>query len=83
MTTPPTDPPARIAPAEPPWALEPSDPHERDFLTGPATRLAELVRVFRIAVEFVRGFRRLHFVGPCVTVFGSARFGEDHPYYAL
>ncbi|HEY7540792.1 MAG TPA: TIGR00730 family Rossman fold protein [Methylomirabilota bacterium] len=34
-------------------------------------------------VEFVRGFRALHFVGPCVTVFGSARFKEDHPYYAL
>jgi uncharacterized protein (TIGR00730 family) len=25
----------------------------------------------------------LHFVGPCVTVFGSARFGSDHPYYTL
>jgi uncharacterized protein (TIGR00730 family) len=23
----------------------------------------------------------LHFTGPCVTVFGSARFGEDHPFY--
>jgi uncharacterized protein (TIGR00730 family) len=34
-------------------------------------------------VEFVRGFRALHFVGPCVTVFGSARFSEDHPYYEL
>jgi len=31
----------------------------------------------------VRGFRALHFVGPCVTVFGSARFSEDHPYYVL
>jgi uncharacterized protein (TIGR00730 family) len=29
----------------------------------------------------MKGFRTLHFVGPCVTVFGSARFGEDHPYY--
>jgi uncharacterized protein (TIGR00730 family) len=37
----------------------------------------------RILVEFVRGFRALHFVGPCVTVFGSARFREDHPYYGL
>jgi uncharacterized protein (TIGR00730 family) len=27
------------------------------------------------------GFRKLHFVGPCITVFGSARFKEDHPYY--
>ena len=33
--------------------------------------------------DFIRGFRKLHFVGPCVTVFGSARFDEDHPYYAL
>ncbi len=33
--------------------------------------------------EFLRGFRTLHFVGPCVTVFGSARFPEDHPYYQL
>jgi uncharacterized protein (TIGR00730 family) len=31
----------------------------------------------------VRGFRALHFVGPCVTVFGSARFTEEHPFYAL
>ena len=31
----------------------------------------------------MRGFRTLHFVGPCVTVFGSARFGEEHPYYAV
>ncbi|MEO8591611.1 MAG: TIGR00730 family Rossman fold protein [Flavobacteriales bacterium] len=35
-----------------------------------------------IAREFIRGFRKLHFVGPCVTFFGSARFKEDHPYYA-
>jgi uncharacterized protein (TIGR00730 family) len=34
-------------------------------------------------VEFARGFRALHFVGPCVTVFGSARFPETHRYYAL
>lgn len=33
--------------------------------------------------EFIKGFRTLHFVGPCVTVFGSARFGQEHPYYKL
>lgn len=32
-------------------------------------------------MELIRGFRSLHFVGPCVTVFGSARFKETHPYY--
>lgn len=31
--------------------------------------------------DLIRGFRILHFVGPCVTVFGSARFAEDHPFY--
>jgi uncharacterized protein (TIGR00730 family) len=36
-----------------------------------------------ILAELIRGFRALHFVGPCVTVFGSARFKEDHPYYAM
>jgi len=34
-------------------------------------------------IEFVKGFRALHFVGPTVTVFGSARFNEGHPYYEL
>ncbi len=34
-------------------------------------------------MECIRGFRALHFVGPCVTVFGSARFAETHPYYKL
>ncbi len=37
----------------------------------------------RIGADFIRGFRGLHFVGPCVTVFGSARFQEDHRYYAM
>ena len=56
---------------------------ERFFLSGPGRRLAELIRAGRIFFEFLRGFRKLHFVGPCVTVFGSARFPEDHVYYQL
>ena len=59
------------------------DEEEAEFLTGPRSRVKELVRVGRIAAEFVKGFRALHFVGPCVTVFGSARFRETHPYYHL
>lgn len=54
---------------------------ERSLLEGPRSRWTELSRVCKIACEFVRGFRALHFLGPCVTVFGSARFSEDHPYY--
>lgn len=39
------------------------------------------MRVLRITGEFIRGFRALHFVGPCITVFGSARFAEGNPHY--
>lgn len=56
---------------------------ERLFLDGPRSRLAELWSILKIAWEFVRVFRVLHFVGPCVTVFGSARFSEGHEYYEL
>ncbi|MBX3279519.1 MAG: TIGR00730 family Rossman fold protein [Acidobacteria bacterium] len=56
---------------------------ERFFLEGPHTRRGEFRTLLRILMEFLRGFRGLHFVGPCVTVFGSARFNEDHPYYDL
>src|SRR5215217_4923355 len=56
---------------------------ERVFLEGPQKRKWELWSVARMAREFVRGFRVLHFVGPCVTVFGSARFKDDHQYYAM
>jgi uncharacterized protein (TIGR00730 family) len=53
------------------------------FLHGPQPRGTELVRAIRIFAEFIRGFRAFHFVGPCVTVFGSARFGADHRYYSV
>jgi uncharacterized protein (TIGR00730 family) len=56
---------------------------ERVFLEGPQPRRFELSSVMRILREFIRGFRVLHFVGPCVTVFGSARFKEDHHYYEM
>jgi uncharacterized protein (TIGR00730 family) len=57
--------------------------HERTFLQGPHTRTHELRKIIRVACEMLRAFRVLHFVGPCVTVFGSARFTQDHPFYAL
>jgi hypothetical protein len=56
---------------------------DRNLLVGPRSRTAEFFRLLRILREFIRGFRALHFVGPCVSVFGSARFAEDHPYYQL
>ncbi len=71
-----------IVPAESPAGPGP-EPEEHWFLEGPRSRRSELLSVARIALEIIRGFRTLHFVGPCVTVFGSARFQADHPYYAL
>ncbi len=62
---------------------EPARQEERKFLSGPRPRRLELLSVAQIGAEFVRGFRALHFVGPCVTVFGSARFPEGHRYYRL
>lgn len=54
---------------------------DRSFLAGPRPRVRELRTVVVTALEMLRGFRRLHFVGPCVTVFGSARVGEDDDSY--
>lgn len=65
------------------WGKKPADSEVPQFLQGPQRRGFELGRAIRIFFEFIRGFRRLHFLGPCVTVFGSARFKEDHPYYVL
>lgn len=53
------------------------------MLEGPHSRTRELFLVLRAARDLIRGFRVLHFVGPCVTVFGSARFQEGHRYYEL
>jgi uncharacterized protein (TIGR00730 family) len=57
--------------------------NDRPFLAGPRSRRAEFMFTVRVLMEFIRGFRALHFVGPCVTVFGSARFEEGHQYYEL
>jgi hypothetical protein len=53
---------------------------DRILLEGPHSRLRELWLVVQTAWEFIIAFRGLHFVGPCVTVFGSARWAEGHPY---
>jgi uncharacterized protein (TIGR00730 family) len=55
---------------------------ERQFLEGPQSRGFELRHMWRVGTEYFRALRALHFLGPCVTVFGSARFGDGHPHYA-
>jgi uncharacterized protein (TIGR00730 family) len=57
------------------------NPGEVHYLEGPKSRHTELAFVFRVFFQFIKGFRALHFIGPCITVFGSARFKEGHPHY--
>lgn len=56
-------------------------PKEQVYLDGPRSRSYELGFAFRVFRQFIKGFRTLHFVGPCITVFGSARFKDENPYY--
>jgi len=65
------------------WGKIASDPEEQVFLEGPHSRGFEFIEALKIFRELIHGFRALHFVGPCITVFGSARFPAEHPYYKL
>jgi uncharacterized protein (TIGR00730 family) len=56
---------------------------EESFLAGPRSRIKELKYTLGVVYQFIKGFRALHFAGPCITVYGSARFDENHPYYQL
>src|SRR4026208_344671 len=60
----------------------PAGNSDRYLLAGPNPRFTLILLIVRAFRDFIRGCRLLHFVGPCVVIFGSARFGEDHPYYA-
>src|SRR5919106_2275244 len=63
--------------------LTPPECADEIFLEGPRSRFAEFYTLLRVMRDFVRGYRALHFVGPCVTVFGSARIKPDDPHYEL
>jgi uncharacterized protein (TIGR00730 family) len=65
------------------WGKAPPTPDITQFLQGPQKRTFELGSAIRIFFEILHGFRSLHFLAPCVTVFGSARFAEEHEYYVL
>jgi uncharacterized protein (TIGR00730 family) len=56
---------------------------DRLLLGEPRSRFAEARTLLSITRDFLRGLRALHFVGPCVTVFGSARTPETDPHYQL
>lgn len=70
-------------------APDPTKPEQKailelqDYLEGPKSRESELLFTLKVVMQFIKGLRKLHFVGPCVTVFGSARFPPDHEYYKM
>lgn len=61
----------------------PASQQERYFLEGPRSRLEEFKFTIQVMIEFIKGFRAFHFVGPCVTIFGSARTPNQHKYYEI
>jgi uncharacterized protein (TIGR00730 family) len=56
-------------------------PKEHVYLEGPKSRSYELGFAWQVFRQLIKSFRTFHFVGPCISVFGSARFNEDHTYY--
>jgi len=51
------------------------------FVRGPLSRFKELSFALKVFVNFIKAFRKMYFIGPCVTVFGSARFTKDSDQY--
>lgn len=65
------------------WGKTSGTATEKKFLAGPHSLFQDFLSAVQIFLELLRGFRALHFVGPCVTIFGSARISEDSPYYKM
>lgn len=61
--------------------LKGNSKEEVRFLDGPQSRWREFLFLNKVLFEFIKGLRALHFRAPYITVFGSARYNEDHPYY--
>lgn len=60
------------------YRLKAEDP---SYLKGPHSRVNELFFTLKVFRSFIKAFRKMHFIGPCVTVFGSARFKNTSPFY--
>lgn len=54
-----------------------------EYLEGPKSRGREFSFAMAVFVQMIKAMRKLHFIGPCITVFGSARFKEGHKYYEV
>lgn len=75
--------PRDMSPKRPDSVLSQLAEAEQDFLTHGRTRSDDVESAVRVFLEFLRGLEYMDIERPVVTVFGSARFGEDHRYYQL
>ena len=66
-----------------PSLLERVEGAEKLFLSGRRPGEADLASAVRFFLEFLHAFESFESTQPCVTVFGSSRFGADHPQYRL
>lgn len=65
------------------WGKGSRSHFEEDLLEGRRPLFPDVLRAIHIFIEFISGFLKFRRLGPTVTVFGSARFSEDHQYYKL
>jgi len=65
------------------YRLDKVEGAEKLFLSGRRHREADLASAVRFFLEFLEAFESFETTQPCVTVFGSSRFAEDHPHYQL
>ena len=56
---------------------------DRTWLSGPRSRFRDAMTLFHVCRDFIRAFRTLHFAGPCVTIFGSARTRPESDDYRM
>jgi uncharacterized protein (TIGR00730 family) len=56
---------------------------DKNFKNWNQIKINDSWALFKIMSEFVYGYERMAQIGPCVSVFGSARMKPDNPYYKL
>jgi uncharacterized protein (TIGR00730 family) len=54
---------------------------EIEFLKGPQSRWQDIKFSVRTILDLIKGFKLMRNVGPCICIFGSARFDENNIYY--
>lgn len=65
------------------WGKRSPSKSERNLLAHARSHFTDGLRAIRIFGECIKGFHKFRHIGPCVTVFGSARFDEGHEYYEM